>query len=814
MRRRGLILRTLIVIATPVWSAASVTALGGTPASSPPDAPRESVLVTIAGPSVYRQFAAMTDTIGRSLRADQVVARAAELSVELAAAEADVRRGQQPVIAAAERLGVRVVSRYTTAANGLLVHATAGQLQALQHVPGVEWVEPAPIFRPTLEHSVPHIGGTRLASELGYDGEGSVVAVIDTGVDYTHAHLGGPGTVEAWAAASAVGATETITDTWEGEPLFPSGKVIGGWDFVGRNYDPPHICTPAREAAGDCTSTPHPDADPLDGHGHGTHVSGIIAGNAIPNIGDGVAPGAKIVGLKVYGHGGADEAADVVVDAIEWCARVNTGLETRGVRPPQVDAINISLGEDHAQGSRLFDEAVEAAVGTGVVVVASAGNSGNRPFVAGAPAASPKILSVASALPPSAGIEVEVRWEDEQAEHFGIEGGITRPLSETGAIEADLGWFGRGCDDDEVLQDVSELIALVERGSCNFSQKILNAQEAGAIAVLMFTNSRGKTRMGGSSDGIEIPAVMIDRQPGLELVKLLEDGTVVTAVLDPERFGLDMSRADSISGFSSRGPSKNGALKPDITAPGSGIVSAARGTGDQGVPMGGTSMAGPHIAGAAALVHHRNRAEDLGLGADDLAALLMNYARPIVFQGLGADKTVVPVVRQGAGQVDLWGAGTGSLLVRTGDLASINLGPVSLTGPEHQVRPLAVRNLTHEPVTFRVEAAFLFEEDRGQGLDIDVPDGPLTLVGGAETTVKVLFTLDPGAMRAWTLRPAAGAAAGLVDTLEIDGYVTFTPVDSQGDPMPDVPVPSVPFYVLPRRASAIESRGLAARGHG
>ncbi|MCB0217590.1 MAG: S8 family serine peptidase, partial [Chloroflexi bacterium] len=623
-------------------------------------APVESWLVSLQGPSVYRRL--MADAEGAALVAAQVPADIAPLARRL---EAEVLDGQRDSIRAAEGLGIRVISRYSASGNGLLVHATSAQAAALLGQPGVIRVEPALMVRPQLTMSRPHIGATRLASELGYDGSGSYVAVIDTGVDYTHAHLGGPGDPAVWTAATAAGATEVITDTYLGERIFPNDKVVAGWDFVGRRYNPPHICSDADMAAGTCTNIPEPDPDPIDGGNHGTHVSGIVAGEAIDGIGDGIAPGAKIVGLKLYGRGGADEAIDLLADAIDYCTRVNLGIEDRGVTPPRVDAINTSLGEVWAQGSRLFDEIVEAAVGSGIAIASSAGNSGDVPFVQNAPPASPKMMSIASSVPPSESkvLEVVARWEDQEARYDGIDSSLVS-FADKGAVEGDLAWYGQACNDGDgnptpPVQEQSEKVSLIARGTCTFSEKLLNAQAAGAIAVVMYTDNRAKNAMGGGADGIDIPSLMIDNADGRALQTLLEAGTAVSVSIDPAKIRTVPLPGDAVSGFSSRGPSKNGALKPDITAPGSEIVSALAGSGTGGAAFSGTSMASPMVAGAAAVIQQRNRDEGLGLDGLGISQLLMNYARPVIYAGSPDNR--MPVVRQGAGLVDLWGAGTGRL---------------------------------------------------------------------------------------------------------------------------------------------------------
>ena len=791
---------------------ASPPSPAGPPLPARTDDPMASWLVRLEGDSVYQRYAAAEglDVPGARQRdAAATAARSAEMAAALRRFEREVASGQAPVVAAIRATGAQVISRYTTAANGLLLHATADQARAVGRLAGVRRVELAPLVKPLLGQSVPYIGATALATELGYDGSDSFVAIIDTGIDYTHGHLGGPGTVAAFQAASA--SRETITDTWEGAPLFPNAKVVGGYDFVGPRYNPPHLCTDVMMANDECSNVPEPDDDPLDGASHGTHVAGIAAGQAVASLADGVAPGARLVGLKLYGRGGADEAADVLVDSIEWLARVNLGLEERGIVPERIDVANISLGETQAIGSHLFDEAADAAIGVGVIIVASAGNSGNRPYVLGSPSSSPRILSVASSVPPVLFLEILADWVDESGAPRregiqAIESVIALPLADLEAppLVAPLAWFGRACPEDEQEQDVTERIALVARGGCTFREKLLRVQEAGAAGVVMFTNQQGKSAMGGDGSGIEIPAVMIDPGPGAVLRDRVTGDIPVTITIDPDRRVLDMSDADQVSGFSSRGPSRSGPLKPDITGPGSGILSASRGSGSGGSSWNGTSMSSPHLAGAAAVVQQRNRDEALGLGAGELTALLMNYARPVIGQGEG----VASVARQGAGRVDLMGAGTGDLLVTAGDIASLNIGPMALTERRSYEHTLSLRNLSEEALRVMTRVDFLYAEDVSRGLSVGLPEGPVTLAPGAASELPVVVEVDPAALRPWTRLGVAGDGAGSVQAAEIDGYVVLSLVDGEDAPIEDAPEVSVPFRALPRPASDVRALGL------
>jgi subtilisin family serine protease len=205
-------------------------------------------------------------------------------------------------------------------------------------------------------------------------------------VDYTHADLGGPGTLAAWQAAQA-------TSTQPADPaLFgPNApKIKGGIDLVGDDYNAASA-DPARDVR-------HPDPNPLDCAGHGSHVSGTVAGFGVTGagetfrgpwdksvdglrIGPGVAPGADLYAVRVFGCQGS---TDAVVDAPEWAMR------------NEMNVVNMSLGSSFGIAQDASAEAAEAAAESGIVVVASAGNSGPAPYITGSPATSTSWLSVAA----------------------------------------------------------------------------------------------------------------------------------------------------------------------------------------------------------------------------------------------------------------------------------------------------------------------------------------------------------------------------------------------------------------------------------
>ncbi len=125
-------------------------------------------------------------------------------------------------------------------------------------------------------------------------------------------------------------------------------------------------------------------------------------------------------------------------------------------------------------------------------------------------------------------VGVTFSWADQVRDHNATPGGINAAVPEEG-FDGEIAAFGRGCNDDPQLQEVSEKIALIERGVCTFVEKLTNAQNAGAIGAVVFTDDRAVVTMGG--DGfVDIPAVMIDRPAGLELLSALVDaGETATA---------------------------------------------------------------------------------------------------------------------------------------------------------------------------------------------------------------------------------------------------------------------------------------------
>jgi len=473
----------------------------------------------------------------------------------------------------------------------------------------------------------------------------------DTGIDYSHPDLGG-----------CLGA---------------GCRVVAGHDFVGDTFDG--------------ESAPAPDPDPMDQNGHGTHVAGIIGARAASENGvTGVAPGVKFVALKVFGPNG-HTWDDIIMQALE------TAYDMR------VDVVNMSLGSSFQWPQYPTAQAVQRLTDKGIVVAASAGNSGaSGEFAAGAPAVGTGSMAVAS-------------FENDSVRHMAFldPAGSTvayekmdhSPAPPTSGKSAELVYVGLGKQDADFLNPdgsskVKNKVALISRGEVTFVAKTLAAQRFGAVQSIIFNNQNGFFRGTLQTDGAYIPTISIAKADGLRLVELTKRGPVqVTWTDKPQLFANET--AGFLSEFSSAGPTPDLAVKPDVTAPGGNIYSTFPVAQGSYATLSGTSMSSPHAAGAAALVLHGRRAMlkqgSAMVKSTAVRTLLMNTAQP---RTEGADgRAFYPVQRQGAGMIDAWRAITANQRVLPEKIA---LG--ALKGGESVERTVVVENLGDKAQTYRLSA--------------------------------------------------------------------------------------------------------------
>lgn len=582
---------------------------------------------------------------------------------------------------------IKVLFRYRLVLNAVSVVVPAELVEKVNSLPGIIHRERSQAFsRPAVLLAESHGTATALGSvnsvnfigadkvhQRGLKGQGQKIGIIDTGIDYTHSMLGGVGTTEAYKAI----------DPAKPNAMFPNQKVVNGIDLVGTSFNG------ASDVAAE--RIPTPDANPIDEAGHGTHVAGTVAG-----IGDnkktysGVAPEASLYAIKVFGAVGST-TDEVVIAAMEWAADPNQDLDFKD----QLDVVNLSLGSEFGSRHIMYTEAVENLSQGGTVVVASAGNSGPQQHIVGSPSVADEAISVAATVD---GMEhnwkfAAVRFEFESAETQlaeAVEGPASKPIAEAGEVQGNIVYVGTANEDfsAEVLEKIKGNVALVDRGGKYFIEKLTRAAKAGAIGVILANNQEGPPfamGLGGPEDKpIEAPAIMITKALGDKLKQeLLASRKVRIHFKTNERIEKP-EMIDSITGFSSQGPRFEDALiKPEISAPGQNIISAAMGKGSEPIQLSGTSMSAPHISGVMALIKQSHPE----LSVRELKSILMGTAKSIEDSGKG----VYPVSRMGAGRVQVESAVHASVISGT---TALSLGVMSVEGQKTLRRSITLKNLT------------------------------------------------------------------------------------------------------------------------
>jgi subtilisin family serine protease len=572
-RHRALALAVGTIIGMSSQTATSAESLG----RSSLEASQEEVevFVRLSTPAVSELNAASIAVNGSYASPDAQKAQAARVDAEQAAFRGVL-----------DSLGATELSTQRVGANGIRVLVQAGQMATLEAMPGVRSVGRVEKHELANVTSVPWIGGATV-NAAGLTGAGVKIAIIDTGVDYTHANFGGPGTVAAYNANNR----QII------EPdTFPTAKVIGGFDFAGPTYN-----------ANVTGSVPAPDPDPLDRGGHGSHVAGSAAGIGVPGIiGKGVAPEALIYALKVFGDNGG--STNLTSLAIEWAMDPNGD----GDMSDKADVINMSLGSNFGEAADPSAISAENASAVGIIVVSASGNSGDVPYITSSPAIAPESISVAANVP--GGRDFATLTIDAPAAiagaRFNEEGSSPARVSSVAPLSGTVveGVPIDGCTAFSNAAAISGNIVLVQRGgtpaACAFAVKAQNALNAGARAMLAFNNVAGDPIVMGAITAA-IPGVMVSLSDGQAIAAqaTIDASSPVTATFG---FGPDATKEDRIAVFSSSGPGSGGTtFKPDLAAPGVGIISTGVATGNGPAPNQGTSMATPHVAGAAAVLRQK-----------------------------------------------------------------------------------------------------------------------------------------------------------------------------------------------------------------
>lgn len=582
---------------------------------------------------------------------------------------ATVGAAQRAVVQAAADAGIKIKGQrtYSRTFNGMAVSLDAKQVTRLASVKGVTGIYPvALIERPVTQGTEPNLanavnlsGASIARDDLGYDGSGIKVGVIDSGIDLDHPDLGGGGA--------------------NGGTAFPTSRVKYGYDFVGDNYNSKIE-----------TSVPVPDAVPDDCGGHGTHVAGIIGadGDTSKQGVKGVAPKVTLGAYRVFGCEGST-SSEVILAAMERA-------EADGM-----DVVNMSLGADMMTWPDYpTATASDAMAKRGTIMVAAAGNSGESGvFTSGAPSVGKRTISVASYDNSHITQRAFTLVGTDKIYGYGAASPAPAPATSGQLPLVSVGAAGTpaaaGCDpygEDLKARFGTDAAALVQRGTCTFYQKALNAQQAGAKALVLYNNQAGT--INPSVEGptpITIPVVIISQADGVDLAgqanPVIEWTNQTTSSKDPA--------GGQISSFSSWGVSADLTLKPDLGAPGGNIWSTYPLEKGGHTSLSGTSMATPHTVGAIAqLLQARPKLKGQ---PEKVAQLLMNTAVHNALWSLNPKLGLTePVIRQGAGLIQ----------VDRAILTQQSVSPTKISLGEQRRRPvtttLTLRNESRRAVVYHL----------------------------------------------------------------------------------------------------------------
>lgn len=698
--------------------------------------------------------------------------------------------------AAEHGISLQVNYQYNTVLNGLEVTLPANKIPELAKLPGVKSIHENKTY-----YSIPvQDPPTLTASEATYDnapldqigvpeawakglnGEGIKVAVIDTGIDYEH-----PDLKEAYK---------------------------GGYDSFEQDNDPYE--EPFLEKEND------PYGTGFSGTTHGTHVSGTIAGKAANKSSDivqkGIAYKSDLYVYKVLGRntktGRSSGSSAQVIDGIERA--VKDGM----------NVINLSLGSDSEKDPNSPDSiAINNAVLSGVVAVIANGNAAQEGpyfYSMGSPATSQLAISVGAATSPShsysnkASVSLVTYGDDEKPKtvtsdtyyNFNMMGWQTFHedfSSILGSEPLELVYANLGYPDDFTSKDVKGKVVIVSRGVLGFVDKIANAQQNGAKAIIIFNGQAKSSDSTQANLSEAIPGYdgyinsnqgdNVDYIPTFDMIGK-EGRALARQIIESQNhkqkflitFGEEYRRTDNpgntMAGFSSRGPNGDELLsiKPDVSAPGVGIMSTypafAKFYPDASYAQAykrsnGTSMASPHVAGLAVLLKQQHP----NWTPFDIRAALANTSITLFDE----DKIQYDVYSQGAGLVNIANAIQTPALLETVEKITIldknfnrqevvNYNPsasfgVLRPGSEAKQIQLQLKNLSAKPVQYEASYVLHDKVTSDPTKPIATPDVSNIAVQLQGVGANGAISAEPGKSQPFFLsvQPSSNAATGIYE---------------------------------------------------
>jgi subtilisin family serine protease len=617
----------------------------------------------------------------------------------------------------------KITGSWDIALNAVSVQLNGTKLSTLTGAPQVQHVEYEGLYHPLIENPdlalIDAVAAWSAVGGAANAGQGVKIAIVDSGIDINNPCFDDAG----YASQPQLGDT-----------TYTNNKVIAAKVFYNKNAS--RGFTP--EAV----------------FYHGTHVAGIAACNynvpmtidgvSIPYGMSGVAPRALLGNYNIFPDEVDNARSEDIIDALE--AAYSDGF----------DVANMSLGGGASGVNDLLSMAVDDLDQANMVIAVAAGNSGDgsdtgdHPFfppghyTIESPGSAARALTAGSY---TVGHAIVSGFSIGGATYIALPGDfatVDAPLTAPVAILTDApvnaaSGFSEVCG-TLPAHSLDGMIAMIGRGTCDFSWKIRTAELAGAVGVIMVNRVSGDPipmGLGTPPDGVQptIPAYMISLEDGIYIRTHSTSGDAGTITLP---FYYDNNHDYIQSSFSSQGPTDvDFRVKPDVMAPGENVISSIPDSWCDDPPcfafLNGTSMATPHLAGAAAIVRQAHPDWD---AAAVRSAVVNTAAEGLIVSAADGTTVLTDPNIIGSGSLDLDAAVDASVAL---DPVSISFGAISGGSGTTATFALKVTNLTgfSQTLSFAVSGS-------GGGVTFSAPSS-VTLAAGASAWVAVGLTSAKGA---------------------------------------------------------------------
>lgn len=681
-----------------------------------------------------------------------------------------VKASQQSIIGKVKTLtGASIKKSFGYLVNGFSLEVKRSEISKIQAISGVKSVTEEQVYTPDMYFAKNLTQAYSAWSDLGYKGEGMVIAIIDTGIDYTHKDMTITDTSKDKLNAANVAAMG-------GKGKFFTDKVPYGYNFADNNTDV---------------------IDANTSEQHGMHVAGIVAANGKQSdvssfkAVQGVAPEAQLLAMKVFsnttgkmGNCYDDDTIAAIEDSVLHGA----------------DIINMSLGSSNGfqDASSPLQAAVKNATDKGVLCVVAAGNSAlsvssdtnavpqNNTFgttdtsTVSSPSTAKDALSVASyentdmvlsAMDYTAGSATgEIKCAVGSGNPESV---INKPTS---IVDCGMGSYL-----DFMGKDLTGKVALIKRGDNTFSEKASYAQDAGAIGAIIYNKDGLNDTVAMAIDSyIKIPVVSIGNADGIKLQGLIANN--VQIAFTGKLVSTPNSLANDMSPFSSWGPTPSLDFKPEISAPGGNIYSTQN--NNKYTNLSGTSMAAPNTSGSEALIIEAAK-KNLGLSGRELVEYAKNTVINTAKVEMNKNNTSVPYSprQQGSGLIQIKDAINNSVIVTDDNGSSaVALKEIGNTDTFN----LNLKNYGTTDAAYSLENGGVLSEqitdNSGNFSEYSISGSTMsfdksTIVVPAKSTAKVAVTIT--------------VPKDFNKDKFVEGFIKF---DSKDSKMPSLSVPYIGYY--------------------